>query len=110
MGFTLGIATNGPSQVTKDIFNALGIYGLFSVIIGSEDAVNPKPAPDLLLAACKKANKLPSSTVYIGDQTVDAEAAKEAGCICSIIVGRAFIASFPSIRRVTSVADLHVYP
>lgn len=110
VGFTLGIATNGPSQVTKDIFNVLGIYGLFSVIIGSEDAVNPKPAPDLLLAACKKVNIPPSSTVYVGDQIVDAEAAEAAGCSCSIIVGRALMVSSPSIHQVTSVADLRVYP
>jgi phosphoglycolate phosphatase len=110
VGFTLGIATNGPSQVTKDLFKVLGIYSLFSVIIGSEDAVNPKPAPDLLFAACKKANMPPSSTVYIGDQPVDAEAAEAAGCIGSIIVGQALVASHSSIHRATSVADLHIHP
>ena len=109
-GFRLGIATNGPSQITKDLFKMLGVYGLFSVVIGSEDAVNPKPAPDLLLAACDKANIPPSNTVYIGDQPVDAEAAEAAGCIYSIIVGRALVASSPAIRRVASVADLCVHP
>jgi len=110
MGFTLGIATNGPSQTTKDLFKMLGVYGLFSVIIGSEDLVNSKPSPDLLLAACEKANIPPSNTVYIGDQPVDAEAAKAAGCICSIIVGSALIESSPSIRRIASVAELHIHP
>jgi HAD superfamily hydrolase (TIGR01509 family) len=110
IGFTLGIATNGPSQITKDLFKMLGVYGFFSVIVGSEDAVNPKPAPDLLLAACEKANIPPSNTVYIGDQSVDAEAAEAAGCIYSIIVGRALVASSPAIRRIASVADLHVHP
>ncbi len=110
MGFTLGIATNGSSQITKDLFKMLGVYSLFSVIIGSEDSVNPKPSPDLLLAACEKANIPPSNTVYIGDQPADAEAAEAAGCICSIIVGRALVASSPSIRRATSVADLHIHP
>jgi len=110
MGFSLGIATNGPSQITKDLFKMLGVYGLFSVVIGSEDAANPKPAPDLLLAACDKANMPPSKTVYIGDQPVDAEAAEAAGCIYSIIVGRALVASSPAIRRVASVADLCVHP
>jgi len=109
-GFRLGIATNGPSQITKDLFKMLGVYGLFSVVIGSEDAVNPKPAPDLLLAACDKANIPPSNTVYIGDQPVDAEAAEAAGCIYSIIVGRALVASSPAIRRVASVADLCAHP
>jgi HAD superfamily hydrolase (TIGR01549 family) len=110
LGFTLGIATNGPSQITKDLFKMLGIYSLFSVVIGSEDAMNPKPAPDLLITACEMANISPSNTVYIGDQFVDAEAAKAAGCICSIIVGRSLVVSSPAIHRVTSVADLHVHP
>ena len=110
MGFTLGIATNGPSQITIDLFKMLGIYGLFSVVIGSEDAVNPKPAPDLLLAACEKVKIPPSKTVFIGDQPVDAEAAEAAGCSYSIIVGHALVPSSQTIRRVASVAELRAHP
>jgi len=108
-GFTLGIATNGPSQITKKLLNALNISSLFSVVFGSEDSANPKPAPDLLLAACGKAKIPPSSTVYVGDQLVDAEAAKAAGFIGSILVGGSSVVPYPETHRVASVADLRAY-
>jgi phosphoglycolate phosphatase len=109
-GFTLGIATNGSNRITSELLGILGIQDLFSVVVGSEDAENPKPAPDLLLAACSKARMQPSSTVYIGDQSVDAEAAKAAGCVWSIIVGRTHVTPSRQVRRVASVADLGVHP
>ncbi|MCX6649509.1 MAG: HAD-IA family hydrolase [Candidatus Bathyarchaeota archaeon] len=109
-GFTLGIATNGSNRITCELLGILGIQGLFSVVVGSEDASNPKPAPDLLLTACGKAKMPPSGTIYVGDQPVDAEAAKAAGFIGSIIVGRAQVAPFPTVRRVASVADLRAHP
>jgi phosphoglycolate phosphatase len=109
-GFKLGIATNGSSRITRELLHILGIQNLFSVVVGSEDAANPKPAPDVLLAACDGAKIQPSRTIYVGDQPVDAEAAAAAGCAGSIIVGPAPVAPSPFIRRVASVADLATHP
>ena len=109
-GFNLGIATNGSNKITQELLGILGIQSLFSVVVGSEDSSNPKPAPDLLLAACTKANVSPFCTIYVGDQPVDAEAARAAGCMRSIIVGKASISPSPEVRHVPSVTDLRVYP
>jgi len=109
-GFTLGIATNGSNRITRELLGILRVQNLFSVVVGSEDAANPKPAPDVLLAACDKVKISPSSTVYIGDQPVDAEAAAAAGCAGSVIVGRAPVAPSPFIRRVASIVDLATHP
>jgi phosphoglycolate phosphatase len=109
-GFMLGIATNGSNRITSELLGILGIQELFSVVIGSEDVLNPKPAPDLLLAACGKVKISPLCTVYVGDQIVDAEAATAAGCLGSIIVGRAQVALSPGVHRVVSVADIRAHP
>lgn len=109
-GFTLGIATNGSNKITCELLDILGIQDLFSVVVGSEDASNPKPAPDLLLAACRKANVSPRQTFYVGDQPVDAEAARGAEIPTCVIVGRAPVPDSPCIRRVASVADLRPHP
>lgn len=106
MDFTLGIATNGSNKITCQLLEIFDIYSLFSVVTGSEDAPNPKPAPDLLLTACTKAKMKPSRAFYIGDQPVDYEAAKAAGCTGCIIVGREPVVSSQFVRRVASVADL----
>ncbi len=105
-GFKLGIATNGLSKITSELLQALNLSKLFSVVAGSEDAENPKPAPDLLLAACKKAKVAPSKTVYIGDQPVDAAAAEAAGFMAAVIVGKASVRESPKVHRVASVIDI----
>ena len=109
-GFMLGIATNGSNRITRELLGILGIQGLFSVVVGSEDASNPKPAPDLLLAACGKVKISPLCTVYVGDQVVDAEAATAAGCLGSIIVGQAHVGLSPGVHRVVSIADIRAHP
>ncbi len=109
-GFKLGIATNGSTNITSELFNIFRIRELFDVIVGSEDAVNPKPSPDLLLAACNKADISTAKTIYIGDQSVDAEAAKAAGMSVCIIVGKAEVLASAFVRRVPSVADLRAHP
>jgi phosphoglycolate phosphatase len=92
------------------LLRKLKIRDLFSIIVGSEETQNPKPAPDLLLAACQKTGIRPLDAVYVGDQPVDAEAAEAAGFLASIIVGSAKVESFSRIHHLPSVADLVVHP
>ena len=109
-GFKLGIATNGSNKITCELLGILKIQEQFSVVVGSEDASNPKPAPDLLIAACRKAKVSTTHTIYVGDQQVDAEAAHTAEIPTCVIVGRAQVPVSPSVRRVASVADLRTHP
>ena len=109
-GFSLGIVTNGPTAITKELLKILKISDLFDVVAGSEDTPNPKPSPDLLLVACKRVGVNPSEAVYVGDQSVDAEAAGAAGFATSIIVGPAKVELTRGVHRLISVADLAVHP
>jgi len=109
-GFKLGIATNGPSRITEELLTLLNIRDLFSVVVGSEDAVNPKPAPDLILAACEKAKTALLRTIYVGDQPVDAKAAETAECGAALIVGNVNVMSSHRLYRIGSVADIATYP
>ena len=109
-GFSLGIATNGPTIITEELLKILKIRDLFGVVAGSEDTPNPKPSPDLLLIACKKAGFSLSEAVYVGDQPVDAEAAEAAGFPSSIIVGPANVKKTRGVYHLPSVADLSAHP
>jgi phosphoglycolate phosphatase len=109
-GFVLGIVTNGLSRITEEMLTLLKIRRIFTVVVGSEDAPNPKPAPDLILTACKKARIPPSDTVYIGDQSIDAAAAEAAGCRATVIVGKAEFSLSPRVYRVDSVAAIDAHP
>lgn len=49
------------------------------IIVGGEDVTAPKPSPEGVLFALKHLGSTPQETLYIGDSTVDAETAQNAG-------------------------------
>lgn len=49
------------------------------IIVGGEDVSAAKPSPEGLLFALKHLGSAPQETLYIGDSTVDAETARNAG-------------------------------
>lgn len=53
--------------------------GLFEWTQGMRDGIRPKPAPDALLAICKRLNIALDDVVYIGDSEVDVQTAQAAG-------------------------------
>jgi phosphoglycolate phosphatase len=66
-GFRLGIATNGESSSAEAMARVLGVDYLFDVIVGAGDVVDAKPAPDMILLACRRAGVDPGDTVFVGD-------------------------------------------
>ncbi len=78
-GFRLGIATNGEGATAAAMARALGIEGLFDAIVGAEDVKQEKPAPDMILLACKRVGVTPDEAVYVGDLPEDVEAGRGAG-------------------------------
>lgn len=51
----------------------------FDIIVGGEDVDAPKPSPEGVLFALNQLGSTPQETLYIGDSTVDAETAQNAG-------------------------------
>jgi phosphoglycolate phosphatase len=83
-GFKLGIATNGVTGITEELFIELGIKDLFSVIVGADLVEKGKPAPDLIIHACNLGDYQTIDCMYVGDQKTDIEAAKKAGVLISL--------------------------
>lgn len=74
------IATSAKPPVRKALLAALGREDLDSTDAGDVDS--PKPAPDLLLAACRDLGVDPEHATLIGDSPWDAEAAIKVGVRC----------------------------
>lgn len=74
------IATSAKPPVRKALLAALGREDLDSTDAGDVDS--PKPAPDLLLAACADLGVEPDHATLIGDSPWDAEAAIKVGMRC----------------------------
>jgi phosphoglycolate phosphatase len=88
----------------------LGIAELVDVIVGADDGVARKPAPDMVLLACRRTGVEPSRAAVVGDSVADLEmgrAAKAARVIgvLSGVSGRAELEPFAD-AVVNSVADL----
>lgn len=80
-GFKLGIATNGVTDITKEMLAGLGLGDIFSVVVGADLVERSKPAPDMILLACEKLGVEPRDSVYVGDQYTDMAAANDSGAL-----------------------------
>lgn len=76
-GIPFTIATSAKPPVRKALLATLRREDLDSTDAGDVDS--PKPAPDLLLAACRQLGARPDHATLVGDSPWDAEAAEQVG-------------------------------
>lgn len=75
--YKLGVVTNTSKNLTMSILKTLNLRGYFDIIVGGDEGT-PKPAPDLILKACKELNVTLEQAVFIGDTEADVKAGKAA--------------------------------
>jgi len=63
----LGIISNGDLSQQRAKLKAMGILNFFDVIVTSSEVGVSKPDPEIFLAACRRAEVLPSVCIYVGD-------------------------------------------
>jgi len=76
--FKVGIATNRSDTIGR-ILEVHGLEDDFEVVVSALDVPHPKPHPDPLLKVTEYFNIKPHQAVYIGDSTLDEQAARAAG-------------------------------
>ena len=69
------------------------------IIVGGEDVKAPKPSPEGVKFALEHLGSSPEETLYIGDSTVDAETAQNAGVDFAGV-----------LNGMTTAEELRVYP
>jgi phosphoglycolate phosphatase len=98
----LAIATTDSHKRTEESLESLGVAKLFDAIIGADDVENSKPAPDMVLDACKQTGCAPNDAVVVGDSLSDmimGKNAKVGKCI-------AVLTGFTSKEKLRQVADV----
>jgi phosphoglycolate phosphatase len=78
-GRKLGICTNKPQAITDVIISEMQLDRYFATVVGANDGVAKKPAPDMLQAVLGALDCAPQEAVMIGDSLADVGAAKAAG-------------------------------
>ncbi len=78
-GRRLALATTDDRDPTERTLAALGITEAFAVVVCADDGVAPKPAPDMVLAACRATGVAPGAAIVVGDSVADLAMGRNAG-------------------------------
>jgi len=89
-GIAWGVVTNKFERFARPILESLGIAERAGAIVGGDTCPRPKPFPDPLLFAAQQMNVAPESTLYVGDDERDVQAARAAG-MAVIVAGYGYL-------------------
>jgi phosphoglycolate phosphatase len=83
-GYKLALVTTDDSEKASRNLQMLDLDPYFEVILGCDRVVRCKPAPDLVLEACRLLAVKPSESAVIGDTEADMKMGRAAGAACCI--------------------------
>ena len=70
-GYRLAVvSTDDQAGIERDL-TPLGVLPYLSTIVAGDAALPTKPAPDMVLAACRAVGVTPARTVVVGDSVAD---------------------------------------
>jgi beta-phosphoglucomutase-like phosphatase (HAD superfamily) len=75
----LAVASNTPHSVVERALEHTGIRDAFTLVVGSDDVLRPKPAPDVYVKACDLLDCTARSATAIEDSIPGIESAHSAG-------------------------------
>jgi phosphoglycolate phosphatase len=109
-GLRIAVATSDDHEPTTRTLEGLGIADLVDVLVGADDGVARKPAPDMVLRAATAVDVPPANTAVVGDSLADLEMGRAAGAgrmigVLSGVSARKDLEPFAD-AVVNSVADL----
>lgn len=109
-GLTLAVVSSRGRRSLLDLIERLDVGSYFAAILGEEDAVNKKPAPDLVLNVAALFNVSPYRILVVGDTTYDIDMGHAAGArTCAVTYGNHDanqLASSHPHHRVDSLLEL----
>jgi phosphoglycolate phosphatase len=105
-----GVATSDDRAATEATLAGLGIGQYVDAVVGADDGMPSKPAPEMVLYLCRLLGVIPAETAVIGDAVADLIMGRSAGA--GLVVGVLSGVSSPEILApfadvlVSSVGDL----
>ncbi|NLV31102.1 MAG: HAD-IA family hydrolase [Acidobacteria bacterium] len=79
----MAVASGGILEIVALELDAIGVGDCFSVILTADDAIRPKPAPDLFLEAARRLGVPPETCQVFEDGDLGLEAARAAGMLAT---------------------------
>lgn len=78
-GYAVGICTNKPEALARQLLSELGILDDFDALIGADTLPVRKPDPEPLRETVRRMGRDPERTCLIGDSQTDYDTARAAG-------------------------------
>lgn len=79
-GMKLGVVTSKRHALAQRGLEVCGIDKYFTVLVGSDDFAEHKPAPGPVIHGCELLGVQPGRCLYVGDSPFDMQAGHGAGC------------------------------
>jgi 2-phosphoglycolate phosphatase len=79
VGAILGVCTNKPQRLSEKVLAESGIAGHFAAVVGGDAVERPKPHPAHLLQTLAAMRCVGMPFTFVGDSSVDADAADAVG-------------------------------
>lgn len=78
-GIAIAVATSDDRGPTQATLKNLGVDEMVSAIVGADESIATKPAPDMILHLCATLQVDPVTTVIVGDSLADMQMGRAAG-------------------------------
>lgn len=109
-GVKMAIVTTKLRDTADKGLALTGLDQYFDVVIGLDDVDNAKPHPEPLVEAMDRLKADPMTTLMVGDNSHDIEAAHNAGVLAAGVAwsakGRAFLETFEPHYILENISDL----
>lgn len=84
----MAIASSRSHASLEEYLEQLGLRGYFNKIVGGDDVIHGKPAPDPILTITETLDWRPEETLTVGDAAVDIRMGNAAGTLtCAVTYG-----------------------
>lgn len=112
-GLRLAIVSQKLRYRLEEVLRRERLLHLFAVVLGAEDVEEFKPDPRGILLALERLGAGSDSALYVGDTTIDAEAARAAGlpfvAVLTGVTGREEFDRFAPAGVLASVRELPIF-
>lgn len=77
----MAVFTGASARAAQILLGAVGLLHRFEAVVGGDQVARPKPYPDGILAACRALGLPSRDCAYVGDASVDLQAASASGAL-----------------------------
>ena len=108
-GIKTAVVSNKAHHLTEHLLLTLNISDRVDVVLGAQDKLPKKPAPDMLYSAMRELGVSTDETIFVGDSIADVRAAAAAELPCLLIDGGYTIEPADQLGAWKTVVDFHAF-